>query len=48
MRNKFGDAHGKGIKKIKPKPRHAELAVYLSGPMAIFLIETHQENILKS
>ncbi len=44
MRNKFGDAHGKGIKKIKPKPRHAELAVYLSGSMSIFLIETHQEN----
>lgn len=42
LRNKLGDAHGKGRKKVKPAPRHAELAVGLAGSMAIFLIETHK------
>ncbi len=41
LRNKLGDAHGKGANRIKPAPRHAELAVNLAGSMAIFLIETH-------
>lgn len=40
LRNKLGDAHGKGKKRIKPAPRHAELAVNLSGAMALYLIET--------
>ena len=40
LRNKLGDAHGKGEIKIKPAPRHAELAVNLSGAMALYLIET--------
>lgn len=40
LRNKLGDAHGKGKKQIKPAPRHAELAVNLSGSMAVFLIST--------
>lgn len=40
LRNKLGDAHGQGKSPIKPAPRHAELAVNLSGTMAIFLINT--------
>lgn len=40
LRNKLGDAHGQGKAPIKPAPRHAELAVNLSGTMAIFLINT--------
>jgi len=40
LRNKLGDAHGKGKVNIKPAPRHAELAVNLSGTMALFLLET--------
>jgi hypothetical protein len=40
LRNRLGDAHGKGKMPVKPAPRHAELAVNLSGTMALFLIET--------
>lgn len=41
LRNRYGDAHGKGKKPIKPAPRHAELAVNLAGTMAMFLVETY-------
>ena len=41
LRNKLGDAHGKGKKPVRPAPRHAELAVNLSGSMALYLIETY-------
>lgn len=44
LRNKLGDAHGKGGSKVKPSSRHAELAVNLAGSMAIFLVETHEIN----
>ena len=44
LRNKLGDAHGKGKANIKPAPRHAELAVNLSGAMALYLIETYNAN----
>lgn len=40
LRNVMGDAHGKGKVNIKPAARHAELAVNLSGTMALFLLET--------
>ncbi len=40
LRNKLGDAHGTNSSSIKPSPRHAELAVNLSGSMALFLINT--------
>jgi len=40
LRTKLGDAHSPGPKKAKAAPRHAELAVNLSGTMATFLIET--------
>jgi len=40
LRNKFGDAHGKTKKTLKPSARHAALAVNLSGSMCVFLLET--------
>jgi hypothetical protein len=40
LRNRHSDAHGKGVTGIKPVPRHAELAVNLSGAMATFLLQT--------
>jgi len=44
LRNKLGDAHGKGRQNIKPQERHSELAVNLGGTMAIFLYKTYIEN----
>ena len=41
IRNKLGDAHGKGQISVRPKERHAELAVNLSGSMALYLVETY-------
>ncbi|MCB4759070.1 MAG: abortive infection family protein [Sulfurovum sp.] len=43
LRNKLGDAHGKGKMSIKPKERHGELAVNLAGTMALFLYKTFKE-----
>ncbi|WP_368854819.1 abortive infection family protein [Methylosinus sp. Ce-a6] len=43
IRNKIGDAHGRGRRPVKPKPRHAELAVNLAGTMASFLVSTWKE-----
>lgn len=40
LRNKLGDAHSSGPKRARPLPRHAELAVNLSGTMATFLVST--------
>lgn len=40
LRNRLGDAHGKGKGGVKPAPRHAELAVNLAGSIALFLVET--------
>lgn len=40
LRNTAGDAHGQGRKPIKPKAKHAELAVNLAGTMASFLVAT--------
>ena len=42
LRNRLSDAHGQGKKHVKPAPRHAELAVNLSGAVAMFLVSTHQ------
>lgn len=42
LRNKLGDAHGKGKAGVKPQARHAELAVNLAGSIAIFLIATYE------
>ncbi|WP_370178451.1 abortive infection family protein [Alteriqipengyuania sp.] len=43
IRNKLGDSHGQGKRHIRPKPRHAELAVNLAGTMAMFLVASLQE-----
>jgi hypothetical protein len=40
MRNKLGDAHGRGPFSAGPDVRHAELAVNLAGALAVFLIRT--------
>jgi len=42
LRNRLGDAHGQGMKPVRPAPRHAELAVNLSGSLALFLVATYQ------
>ena len=47
LRNKLGDAHGKGKVGIKPSPRHAQLAVNLAGSVATFLIETWEARAVK-
>lgn len=43
LRNRLGDAHGKGKAPARPAPRHAELAVNLSGALCLFLISTFNE-----
>ncbi len=43
LRNELSDAHGKGKRHVKPAPRHAELAVNLSGAMATFIVATYEE-----
>jgi hypothetical protein len=43
IRNRIGDAHGQGRRHVKPRPRHAELAVNLAGAMAAFLVATWHE-----
>jgi hypothetical protein len=45
LRNKLGDAHGKGRSAVRPSKRHAELAVNLSGTMASFLVETWEHRV---
>jgi len=43
LRNKIGDAHGKGKAAVRPAARHAQLAVNLAGAMATFIVETWRE-----
>ncbi|MFO0452959.1 MAG: abortive infection family protein [Pseudomonadota bacterium] len=43
IRNRYGDAHGKGKSGTKPAARHAALAVNLAGTMATFLLQTWEE-----
>lgn len=43
IRNKVSDAHGRGKRSVRPKARHAELAVNLAGSMAAFLVATWKE-----
>ena len=40
IRNRFGDAHGRGSGDVMPMPRHAELVVNAAGSLAIFLMRT--------
>lgn len=42
LRNSLSDAHGQGLKTVRPADRHAELAVNLAGSMATFLVATWQ------
>jgi uncharacterized protein YfkK (UPF0435 family) len=42
LRNRLSDAHGQGARPVKPAPRHAELAVNLSGAMAMYLVQSHE------
>jgi hypothetical protein len=48
LRNRLGDAHGKGRVAAKPSERHAELAVNLAGTMATFLIATLEAGTSKT
>ena len=47
VRNRLGDAHGKGRAAAKPAPRHAELTVNLAGTMATFLVATWESRHAK-
>jgi len=42
LRNRMSDAHGTGMRPVKPAPRHAELAVNLAGAVALYLVATHE------
>lgn len=42
LRNRLGDAHGKGRKPVRVSPRHAHFAVNLAGAVALFLVETKE------
>lgn len=48
IRNRVGDAHGQGRRPVRPKPRHAELAVNLAGAMASFLVATWKDRLGES
>lgn len=43
LRNREGDAHGRGRKAYRPSPRHAGLAVNLAGSVAVFLMQTWED-----
>lgn len=43
VRNKLGDAHGKGRSAARPQPRHARLAAGASVTISTFLVETLEE-----
>jgi hypothetical protein len=42
VRNRLGDAHGKGRAKARAEERHATLAVTLAGAMSTFLLDTYK------
>lgn len=48
IRNRVGDAHGRGRRPVKIAPRHAHLAVNLAGSVALFLAETSEARGLKA
>lgn len=45
IRNRLGDAHGKGSRSVRPSPRHAEFGVNLAGAVSVFLIRTWEERV---
>lgn len=42
LRNRLSDAHGTGKRAVRPAARHAELAVNLSGALALYLLQTFE------
>lgn len=44
LRNEYGDSHGKGQTVYKPAQRHTDLAVNMACAMALFLIQTYENN----
>lgn len=46
LRNSVGDSHGTGRKTYRPEARHAALAVNLAGSMALFLMASHQADMV--
>jgi len=45
LRNRLSDAHGKSKVGVRPEARHAELAVNLSGALAVYLLATWEARI---
>jgi hypothetical protein len=45
LRNKIGDAHGRGARPVKPSARHAQLAVNMAGAAATFIVETWKARV---
>jgi len=45
LRNRLGDAHGRGQEKVLLDTKHAILAVELAGALATYLIKTHEAEI---
>ncbi len=45
LRNRLGDAHGKGQNSVRPAARHAELAVNLAGTVSLFLVSTWAQDM---
>jgi len=43
LRNRLGDAHGKGMNSVRPDAKHAELAVNLAGSVALYLVQIWAE-----
>lgn len=41
LRNKAGDAHGKGVASLPGSPAHASLAVTMAGAVSTFLVQTY-------
>lgn len=48
LRNRLSDAHGRGKAGARPSARHAQLAVNLAGSLALFFVETTQEQAKKA
>lgn len=45
LRNAYGTGHGKGAKHRGLSPRHARLAVGAASTLAVFLVQTHREQV---
>ena len=46
LRNGLSDSHGRGGPlRVRPSPRHANLAINAAGAVATFLVETHRDRL---